>query len=777
MGTEAETSPAASSRFEQLLEFAPDAIVGVDEDGAIRLANAQAQSLFGHAHAELLGKPVEMLIPARFRGGHGRHRDGYFAEPRTRPMGADLDLFGLRKDGSEFPAEISLSSIASGAAVIALVAIRDITDRREAEQASAYLAAIVNSSDDAIVGKGLDGAIVSWNAGAERLYGYRSDEAIGAPVSLIMPEGLVDGMPESVATIATDGRVERYEGMRVRKDGSVVAVSLTQSPIRDGRGRVIGAATIGHDITAARAAQRKFDQLLEFAPDAMVGVGRDGRIMLANARTEELFGWQREELLGRALETLIPARLRHGHSANRDTYLDDPRTRPMGADLELFGLRRDGTEFPAEISLSSMETEDGQVAIAAIRDITDRELLRKELDDERRHKAKREKADLEAQLNQLRRLESVGQLAGGIAHDFNNLLGVILNYAQFVGDEIGDESPAFEDVEEIRRAAERAASLTRQLLIFSRREVVQKQVLDLNALVSDLDRLLRRVLGEHIELETRFASDLGPVEADPGQLEQVLVNLAVNARDAMPTGGSLLIETQSVEIDEGFGDVTPGPYMRLSVADTGAGMDAETVRRAFEPFFTTKPKGEGTGLGLATVYGIVAEAGGVVRIASEPGIGTTVKVHLPASSSAPHEEAADTGGTQQNAVGGQTVLVVEDEDSVRRLADRILRSAGYRVVVASNGADALATLQQEADGIDLLLTDVVMPGMLGPELVERATAMRPQLKVVYMSGYIPQVSARLGMTTPLDRPFVEKPFTSKTLLTTLSDALAEAASP
>jgi two-component system cell cycle sensor histidine kinase/response regulator CckA len=764
-------------RFEQFLEFAPDAIVGIGRDGRVVVANAQTAALFGYTRTELLGKPAELLVPERFHAQRPLRPETFVADPGTRPTGAGVELFGRRKDGSEFPAEIRLSAIDGGDDLSAIAAIRDISERRDADRARAYLAAIVDSSDDAIIGKDLDGTIVSWNHGAERLYGYRADEVIGRHVALLIPADRADETDRLLAQVGAGHVVEYDETIRVGNGGESLRMSLTASPIRDDRDRIVGAATIGRDISKERSAQRKFEQFLEHAPDAIVGVGTEGRIILANAQTEALFGYSRDELLGAPVELLVPDRFREQHPGPRNAYFSDPVTRPMGAGLELFGRRKGGEEFPAEISLSGIETEDGLLATAAIRDITDRvnaakekEALRAELEESRRVDAADEKELLEGQLNQLRRLESVGQLAGGIAHDFNNILGVILNYADFVAEELADDSPVLEDVEEIKRAAERAATLTRQLLIFSRREVVRPEVLDLNAVVEELDRLLRRALGEHVVLETRFAPDLASVEADPGQLEQVLVNLAVNARDAMPTGGRLMIQTANVELDEAFEDVPAGSYVRLLVSDTGTGMSREVAARVFEPFFSTKPRSEGTGLGLPTVYGIVAEAGGSIHIYSEPGIGTTVKVHLPANSA-----QAPSAGERPKPVHppghGETVLVVEDEDTVRLLTERILVRAGYKILSASAGGAALEAVARDDQPIDLMLTDVVMPEMLGPELVERASVIRPRLRVLYMSGYIHQAVAQLGIENPEDLVIVEKPFTAFELLTRVRQAL------
>jgi PAS domain S-box-containing protein len=528
---------------------------------------------------------------------------------------------------------------------------------------------------------------------------------------------------------------------------------------------------------ASRDPGGRFEQFVEFAPDAIVGVGADGAIVVVNAQTEALFGYPRAELLRMRVDDLVPERFHEVHPGHRGGYFSDPRTRPMGAKLELFGLRGDGTEFPAEISLSSIETEEGLLAIAAIRDISERveaqrtkERLEAEVEEARRLKEAREREMLEAQLNQLRRLESVGQLAGGIAHDFNNILGVIINYAQFAEEDLPPGSAALDDVREIRRAADRAAALTRQLLIFSRREVVRPQLLDLNVVVSGLDELLRRALGEHIDFQTHFSADPVTVEADPGQIEQLLVNLAMNARDAMPSGGKLIIETSTVDLDGDMlrPELSPGRYARLSVSDTGSGMTPEVVGHAFDPFFTTKPSGEGTGLGLATVYGIVTEAGGDVRLYSEPGMGTTVKVELPAVAGAP--VPSERAQVERPAGRGETVLVVEDEESVRRLVERVLESAGYNIMVADRGAAALAILDGHPD-VDLLLTDVVMPEMLGPELVAEATRRRPDLKTLYMSGYIHQVIAGVDADATDEFAFIEKPFTGETLRQAVRSAL------
>lgn len=510
-----------------------------------------------------------------------------------------------------------------------------------------------------------------------------------------------------------------------------------------------------------------FEQFLEFAPDAIVGIDRSGEIALVNQQTERLFGYPREELIGRRVEMLLPERFREQHTGHRGAYFADPRTRPMGAGLDLYGLRSDGTEFPAGISLSSMDPGGRPMAIAAVRDMTDR------VEAEREKQALISQMEHEKQRDQASRLESVGQLAGGVAHDFNNLLGVVLNYADFVAEEIGEESPSYQDVKEIRRAAERATQLTRQLLTFSRREVVKPQPISLNDSVREMERLLRRTIGEHIDLVVKFGRDLPAVMADPGQLEQVLVNLALNARDAMPQGGRLKIETAAVEVDADFLDENPdlsrGQYVRLTVADTGTGMDDATLGRVFEPFFTTKPKGEGTGLGLATVYGIVRGGGGAISIYSEVGEGTTFRVHLPAiDATVPAGSEADHAPGPDG--GGERILVVEDEDAVRTLANRILTRAGYEVTAASRAAEAVDLLQGAGERFDMLLTDVVMPEMRGIELVQVAESVAPELPILMMSGYsTPMLEEERQMIARV--PLLEKPFSGSALLSHVRELL------
>ncbi|WP_198171085.1 PAS domain S-box protein [Actinoplanes awajinensis] len=634
------------------------------------------------------------------------------------------------------------------------------------------LAVIVASSPDAIIATTVDGVITDWNTGAENLYGYPRTEAVGRRTSMLVHPGQREAGRQMLASIAGGERIEQQQVQRVRKDGSTVTVSLTLSPIAGSDGRIAGIASIARDLTARQRADARFEGLLEAAPDAIIGVTRDGTIALINAQAERLFGYQRQELVGQSVDILVPERLRGTHPHQRDSYFTEPKSRPMGAGQALTAVRKDGSEFPAEISLSALETEQGMIVSTAIRDVTDRMIAQAERE---RLIAQAERDASERRLQHTRRLESLGQLAGGVAHDFNNILAVITNYTELIIETLEDPAAGPEDtaavrtdLDQIARAAERATRLTKQLLAFGRRDITQAQVLVLNHVIGDVEPMLRRTLGEHIHLVTTRDQQLWPVYADPGQIEQILVNLAVNARDAMPGGGTLSIDTTNADIDADDMSATnlqPGRYVRLRVSDTGTGMPADVIERAFEPFYTTKPKGSGTGLGLATVYGIATAAGGDVHLYSESGIGTTVTVVLPAVDVPADVSATDVRVDVTASAGPatETILLVEDEDALRQVAVRILSRAGYHVLAATGGAQAIHIAQTHPDRIDMMLTDVIMPKMMGNEVAARVQAIRPSLPVLYMSGYAEPVLTENG-TLQDGVTIIEKPFTSRDLL-------------
>ena len=447
-----------------------------------------------------------------------------------------------------------------------------------------------------------------------------------------------------------------------------------------------------------RKSEELLTALLEAASQAILCVDQRGRIVLANQRTEELFGYERDELLGARIELLLPDSKRSTHSQHRDAFFERPRTRPMGIGMDLSGRRKDGKEFPVEVSLSYVEVEQSVFAIAFVTDISQRK-------------------QLEEQLAHSQKMEAVGRLAGGVAHDFNNMLTVITGYDRMILSELSRHDPLRGYAEQILQAAERASGLTNQLLAFSRRQIIRPRVVNVNTVVLQTERMLRRLIGEDIELRLALGEDAGNMRVDPGQVEQAIVNLSVNSRDAMPKGGILTIETSNTHLDETYAKthsgVVPGDFVMIAVSDSGHGMDAETRRHIFEPFFTTKERGKGTGLGLATVYGAVKQSGGDVWVYSEPGRGTTFKLYFPRVLEAEAEPASGEVERPLRRAQG-TILVVEDEDSVRTLTVLLLTQLGYAILSAPDPLEAIRISESHEGEIHVLLSDVVMPNLSGP---------------------------------------------------------------
>jgi PAS domain S-box-containing protein len=742
--------------FQSLVEAAPDAIVIVDAQGLIRLANRQVTAIFGYEPAELVGKPVEVLMPARVHRSHLLHRERFATAPHHRPMGAGFELVALHKDGREFPVDISLSTLETSSGMLVSAAIRDITERKAAEDRNRIYQSLLESAAEAIIVVAANGAIRLVNRQVEAMFGYAREELIGQPVEILLPDRVkaIHSKHRAgyLAAPATRPMGAGLELFARRKDGTEFPVDISLAAIETEEGLLVSA--IARDVTDLRRAEERnrLAAIVDSSNDAIFSETTDGTITSWNTAAERLYGWEASDAIGRNVAMIYP----HERRDELVTMLEHIVRGERVDSLETTRVRRDGTTVEVLVSLSPISDEHGKIVGAAsiARDITDRVA------------ASRQRERLEAQLQQAQRLESVGQLAGGVAHDFNNLIAVILNYASFVLDELQDRPAVRDDVEEIRRAAERAATLTRQLLIFSRRDVIHPEVLDLRAVVVDMRKLLQRTIGENIELVTHVAEDLAPVTADRGQIEQVIVNLAVNARDAMPQGGRLVVEAANRVLDEDFvvtdPELKPGRYVRIAVADTGTGMTREVADRAFEPFFTTKPKGQGTGLGLATVYGIVKQAGGKTGLYSEPGRGTTVTIHLPAAVEGQGPGYAEPEPGQLSGQG-ETVLVVEDEPAVRAAARRILIQANYKVLEATGSLAALAIATDPTRRIDLMLSDVVMPDMSGVELASRIHQQREKLPVLFMSGYPQEVLAHQGLAA-LKLPLVEKPFTRDALL-------------
>jgi two-component system NtrC family sensor kinase len=653
-----------------------------------------------------------------------------------------------------------------GEVIGAMETLEDITERKQAEQLNSHLASIVGSSDDAIISKTLEGVITSWNAGAEKIYGYSADEAVGRPITILVPPDQADEIPRFLERVAQGHSVAHYETMRIRKDGERIYVSLSMSPIKDKNGSITEVSIIARDITERKRAEEELQRantynrrLIEASLDPLVTIGPEGWIADVNAATEEVTGCCRDELVGSDFSNYFTNR-ESARSGYQKVFRDG-----LVRDYPLEIRHRDGSTTPVLYNASVYRDKDGNVigVFAAARDISEQK------------RAEEERKKLETQLQLAQKMEAIGTLAGGIAHDFNNILTAIVGYGYMAKMSMGPDDPHRENIELMLEGADRAAHLTKDLLIFSRKEVSEKMPVDLNEIVGIVEKFLARIIGEDIVCNMSLHGEPIVVYADTHQLEQVLMNLATNARDAMPQGGELKIGTEQTSIGDdfvtSFGYGMPGKYALLTISDTGAGMDENTRRKIFEPFFTTKEVGKGTGLGLAVVYGIIKQHDGYINVYSKPGIGTTFKIYLPLITSevreveiAPEEEVLTKGS--------ETILLTEDDESVRSLISIVLKREGYTVIEAVDGKDAVKKFMENRETIQLLISDLIMPNMNGQEAYNEMKVWRPGLKAIFASGYAPddiREKTRLECGTLL----ISKPISPKVLLRKVRSVLDE----
>jgi two-component system cell cycle sensor histidine kinase/response regulator CckA len=605
-------------------------------------------------------------------------------------------------------------------------------------------------------------AIAAVNEAAVLHYGYSREEFLSKTLREIWHPD--QGAGAMATPPASSGEPRSTVRRHVKKGGASITVEVFSHAVQLA-GRSYRLSVI-RDITERRVAEEQMERihseyrlLLNSIGEGVHWLGVDGRIRFENPAAARMLGYEVSELIGK------PAHLTMHHTrADGTSYpidecviyatLEDGVARH--AKDEVF-WRKDGTSFPVEYISTTIRDEMGRLSgtVVVFTDVTDRRRL-------------------EEQLRQSQKMQAVGRLAGGVAHDFNNLLTVILGYSDVLLQGL-EPGPLLKATQEVRRAGERAAALTRQLLAFSRKQTLVPEVLDLGDVVSGLSTMVERLIGEDVKVSVVVSPGLGRVKADRGQLEQVVMNLAVNARDAMPKGGSLLFELQNVELHDSYtathAEIKPGPYVLLAISDTGAGMDAETQKRIFEPFFTTKEAGKGTGLGLATVHGIVHQSGGAIDVYSEPGRGTTFKVYLPRFTDDGAVPRAVSGDHPTLAAETETVLVVEDEAAIRQLTKLMLQKAGYTVLLAESPGAAERIAGSHPGPIHLMLTDVVMPGMRGPDLAERLLRLRPDLRVLYMSGYTDNAIAHHGLLDA-GTDFLQKPFTSLQLLQKIREVLS-----
>jgi len=752
--------PHPAQLFRVVAETATDAIVTIDEQSTILFVNNAAERIFGYSVSEMMHQPITMLMPRYLQEAHRAALGRYLQTGQKHASWTALRLTGLHRSGAEFPLEVSLGEHVHGKKHIFTGILRDISERQRSEallsQSQEKYASMVHSSPDAITLRSLpDRRYLEVNEGFMRLTGYTAEEVLGktpdeldlwvekhphqTTLQLVETQGQVRGEEFRFRTKTGEIRYGRVSAARVTINGQDCMLSVT------------------HDITDRKLAEEQlqksetnFRSLVHNAPYGIFRVTLAGQLLHVNPALVLMLGYDSEEELLRC-------------NIEKDIYRDPLARKRLlkenGHKLDFRAVEADWRKKAGDIitvRMTGRAVLDNNNSLAYFEvfaeDITERRVL-------------------ERQLLQAQKMEAIGRLAGGIAHDFNNLLSVILGHTDILEQQAGTNGRLRKSVEATRSAAERAAALTMQLLAFSRKQVVEPAVIDLNKSVVEIQKMLHRVIGEDIELAIRLQPDLGYVKADPGQLGQVLMNLAVNSRDAMPTGGKLAIETANVEVDDTYVrqhlGARPGSFVMLAVSDTGVGMDSEVMSHIFEPFFTTKDPGKGTGLGLSMVYGIVKQNNGYIMAYSEPGRGTTFKIYLPRTS----EDLAATLRLQKESPGGsETILVVEDEVALRELTCVLLQDAGYTVLEASEVEDAISTAKDSHRKIDLLLTDVVMPRLDGRELANQLLALRPDMKILFMSGYTDDVIVHREALRK-DAKLVQKPFTKATLLRKVREAL------
>jgi two-component system cell cycle sensor histidine kinase/response regulator CckA len=782
----AETLSIRRQYLEQLFQNSPDPLIITDASFRTQCVNQEFQSMFGYSAAELLGKSIDQLI---FPGDRTAEAQ-WIAQCLQRGERLTLETQRRCKDGSLLDLSVSSAPLIIDGQPVAFYAVyRDVSERKRAEALSSALYRIAEKSsstqdlqqffaavhgivDELMCARNFSIAI--YDPESQLLsFPYFVDEQESVPAPAKLARGLTEYVLRTGEPLLCTPELAREMQHRDQ-------INLTTSPPLHWLGvplkvnhHILGALVLKSYSKNTHFRERDQDVLTLISQQLAAAIDRK-RNEQALRRSEvcyrslvqtAVYGIYRSSLEGHFLD-VNPALIGMlGYNSALEVLALDPQADVFADPAEYLRLvdefrrtgrmdgfevrwkRKDGALITVRISGRAVAggDEPADVLEAIAEDITERRVL-------------------EDQFRQAQKMEAVGRLAGGIAHDFNNLLMVISGYTEVLLDQLTVGHPMYAKAEAIQQASDRATTLTRQLLAFSRKQLLQLKVIDVNSIVEDMERLLRPLIGEDIELTTNLAPAVGCTRADAGQLEQVIMNLVVNAKDAMPNGGKISIRTASVTLDDSYRPentfIKNGPYVMISVSDTGEGMDRDTQARIFEPFFTTKEKGKGTGLGLSTVYGIIKQSGGYVFVQSEIGRGTVFTIYFPRTDE-PSEAAGATPISLAAAGGSETVLLVEDEDSVRQLVRETLESRGYRVLEAANGNAALALAASHADSIHLLITDVVMPGLSGHELVQQLHPTRPGLKVLYLSGYAQD--AFTPGTSEAQKSFLQKPFTLQSL--------------
>lgn len=760
-GKQREMGRVESERdFRSLVENSLDIVTILNTDGSIRYESPSIERVLGYNPIELLGKnalsfvhPLDRpRVVECFRMGIQKESCTEYVEFRCRHKDGSWRL--LEAVGKNLLHEPRVRGI--------IVNSRDISERTQTQEVlkrveDRYKSTVDSVKDYAIFLLDLQGNILTWSSGAERIFGYRTDGIVGRHFSCFYntPDTARDKPQSELDAAMSDGRYEE-EGKRLKSDGSEFWASIAVTALRDERGRLTGFLSVIRDISERRQRdqlQRKTEELLrailENSPSLIYVKDTDGRYVLVNRKFESACHLTSQDIIGKTSYDIFPQEIADCYQTNLQRVIESGES----LEVEETGYRDEelrhylSIEFPLNDSTGKIY---GVCGVST--DIT----AHKQLEEQFRHTQK---------------MEAIGLLAGGVAHDFNNLLTTVMGYCGLLSPTFDESDPRRAQIEEITKAGDRATALTAQLLAFSRKQVLQPRLLDLNSVIENISNMLRRLIGEDVELVNKLDADL-TVMADPGHIDQVLMNLAVNARDAMSRGGILTIETAKVQLDNEYVglhlDVSAVNYAMLAVSDTGCGMDQATQARVFDPFFTTKEPGKGTGLGLSTVYGIVKQSGGHIWVHSEVGRGSSFKIYLPLVEGC----AAPTRRRSLSdirPVGSETILLVEDEESVRGITRTILESIGYKVMEASSAEDALKQAHSNEE-IDLLLTDVGMPLMDGRALATSLTAARPMMRVLYFSGYPDQAILEQGLLE-VGMPFLQKPFTADGLARKVREVL------
>ena len=764
-----EALQESEEKYRLLVENANEAIF-VIQDGMLRFFNIKNIELIGYSKEELTSTPFINFV-------HPDDREATLRRHLKRIRGEELpgvNVFRvIDKAGNIKWAEVNAVLISWEGMPATLNFLNDITERKRAEdslrESVEALRAFLNANPEVSFLMDAKGTVLVANESLFKRFGKSSEEIIGSCLYDLFPEDVAKQRKSHFDEVFRTGKPVHFEDVRMDRNYETFV-----HPVFDKEGNVAEVAILGFDITerkkaeeGLKQAEKKYRNIFENAIEGIFQATPAGRYISTNPALASMYGFESPEELINTITDI--AHQVYVNPDDRSELFRLLQEKGVVHNFETQVYRKDRKVIWISLNVRYVCDSQGRFLYyeGFVEDITER------------RRTEQERLNLEEQLRQSQKMEAIGRLAGGIAHDFNNLLTVIKGYSELSLMELKEGDPLRGNIEEIQKGSQRAADLTHHLLAFSRRQVMEMRVLDLNTLLRDMDKMLRRVIGEDIELVTHLSDDLGSVKIDPGQIEQVVMNLAVNARDAMPSGGKLTIETANVELDETYARshlaVKPGPYVMLSMSDTGVGMTPKVRERVFEPFFTTKEKDKGTGLGLSTVYGIVKQSGGNIWVYSELGKGTTFKIYLPRVDE-PLEEIRKEVLKDELPSGNETVLVVEDAEEVRKLILKILERQGYRILEASNGDDALLLHERHGCRIDLILVDVVMPGMSGSELAKRLMSLYPKMKVLYMSGYTDNAIVHHGV---LEKGvnYIQKPFTMDGLTRKVREVLDKDSEP